>query len=58
MGRRSFLGGIVTATIAVGAIAGLAYIFKDEIKNSDQFKKCSDGYAIKHENDKMYDSWG
>lgn len=46
MAKHSFLGGIITFTAAAATVAGLCYVFKDEIKGSKPYQDLNDKYDV------------
>ena len=46
MGRRSLLGGFCTLATAAAAVAGVAYLFKDEIKGTQTYKDLNEKYNV------------
>lgn len=46
MARRSLLGGLFTFTAAAAAVAGVAYLFKEEIRDTDTYKNLNDKYDV------------
>ena len=43
---KSVLGGILTVGVAIGAAAGIAYLFKDEIRSTDKYKELNAKYDV------------
>ena len=46
MGRKGFITGFITATAAIATVAGVAYLFKDEIKSTQTYKDLNDKYDV------------
>ena len=46
MGRRSLLGGFCTLATAAAAVAGVAYLFRDEIKGTQTYKDLNEKYNV------------
>ena len=46
MARRSILGSLFTVTAAAAAVAGVAYLFKEEIRETQTYKDLNDKYDV------------
>ncbi len=46
MARRSVLGSLFTVTAAAAAVAGVAYLFKEEIRETQTYKDLNDKYDV------------
>ncbi len=46
MGRHSFLEGLATFTVAAVTVAGICYLFKDEIKGTKTYQDLNDKYDV------------
>ena len=46
MARRGLLGSIVTITAAAAAVAGVAYLFKDEIRSTKTYQDLDEKYDL------------
>ena len=46
MARRSLLGGLLTVGAAAAAVAGVAYLFKEEIRETKTYKDLNEKYDV------------
>ncbi len=46
MARRGLLGGLLTVTTAAAAVAGVCYLFKEEIKGTKTYKDLDEKYDV------------
>lgn len=46
MARRGIFGGLLTITTAAAAVAGVCYLFKDEIKGTKTYKDLDEKYDV------------
>ncbi len=46
MARRGLFGGLLTVTAAAAAVAGVAYLFKDEIRGTETYKNLNEKYDV------------
>ncbi|MCR5213306.1 MAG: hypothetical protein K6E10_02750 [Eubacterium sp.] len=46
MARRSLLGSLFTVTAAAAAVAGVAYLFKEEIRETQTYKDLNEKYDV------------
>ena len=46
MARRGLFGSLLTVGVAVGAAAGIAYLFRDEIRNTEKYKQLNEKYDV------------
>ena len=46
MARRGILGGLLTVTTAAAAVAGVCYLFKDEIKGTKTYQDLDEKYDV------------
>ena len=46
MARRGLFGGLLTVTTAAAAVAGVCYLFKDEIKGTKTYQDLNEKYDV------------